>query len=112
MQQSFSRSSLVPSGFLSEVLTKMVIEPLSRSALAEVSVRVRRAARFPGGCTWPLLLPLSGRIVQLVVIARRFRCDAVLQTSDLYRALRRRRIGSMYGRGKIDLLQARLIGAE
>jgi hypothetical protein len=38
-------------GFLSEVLTKTVIEPLPRSALAEVSVRVRRAARFPGGCT-------------------------------------------------------------
>jgi transposase len=96
-------------------------------------------------------LPLSGRIVQLLVIARRFRCDAVLCGRQIFterfaeevlapsarRTARKESIvraaitspwsngqtegqitrlklvrRQMYGRGNIDLLQARLIGAE
>ena len=96
-------------------------------------------------------LPLSGRIVQLLVIARRFRCDAVLCGRQIFterfaeevlapsarRTARKESIvrtaitspwsngqtegqitrlklvrRQMYGRGNIDLLQARLVGAE
>lgn len=83
MQQSLGRSSLVPTGFVVE------------SALCEAdrTIMTVRSSRSFGLC--PSCgavsrrvhshyqrrvtdLPLSGRIVQLMVIARRFRCDAVL----------------------------------
>ena len=83
MQQALRRSGLVPIGFVVESAfceadrTVITVRP-SRSfglcpSCGAVSRRVhshyrRRVAD----------LPLSGRIVQLVVIARRFRCDAVL----------------------------------
>ena len=83
MQQALHRSSLVPRGFVVE----------SAYYEADKAVIVVRAAGNVGLC--PSCgtvsrrvhsryrrrvtdLPLSGRIVQLLVIARRFRCDAVL----------------------------------
>ena len=83
MQQALHRTSLVPPGFVVESafcdadMTVITVRS-SRSfglcpSCGTVSRRVhshyrRRAAD----------LPLSGRVVQLVVIARRFRCEAVL----------------------------------
>jgi hypothetical protein len=117
MQQSFSRSSLMPSGFVVEsayqdgdraIITVRFCRGFgSCPSCGTVSRRVHSHYRRQ-----VTDLPLSGRIVQPVVIARRFRCDTVLCGRHLYRALRRRRIGPMCGREKIDLLQARLIGAE
>ena len=124
MQQSFSRSSLTPSGFVVEsayqdgdraIITVRFCRGFgSCPSCGTVSRRVHSHYRRQ-----VTDLPLSGRIVQPVVIARaRGHCPALpprhrsVRTSDLYRALRRRRIGSMCGREKIDLLQARLIGAE
>ena len=83
MQQALRRTSLVPPGFVVESafceadLTVLTVRSSSSFGLCPccgtVSRRVhshyrRRAAD----------LPLSGRVVQLVVIARRFRCGAVL----------------------------------
>jgi len=83
MQQSFSRSSLVPSGFVVESAyhdgdRAIITVRLSRGfglcpSCGTVSRRVHSHYRRR-----VTDLPLSGRIVQLVVIARRFRCDAVL----------------------------------
>jgi transposase len=83
MQQSLSRSSLVPTGFavesaFCEVDKTTITVRSSRSfglcpSCGTVSRRVHSHYRRR-----VTDLPLSGRIVQLVVIARRFRCDAVL----------------------------------
>ncbi|MFK4529378.1 transposase [Bradyrhizobium japonicum] len=83
MQQALHRSSLVPRGFVVESAyyegDKAVIEirasgsvglcPLCGTVSRRVHSRYRRRVTD---------LPLSGRIVQLLVVARRFRCDAVL----------------------------------
>jgi hypothetical protein len=83
MQQALRRSSLVPAGFVVESAfyeaDKVVITVHASSGFGlcpscgTVSRRVH--SRYWRRATD---LPLSGRIVQLVVIARRFRCDAVL----------------------------------
>ena len=83
MQQALQRSSLVPRGFVVESAyyegDKAVIAvrasgsvglcPSCETVSRRVHSRYRRRVTD---------LPLSGRIVQLLVIARRFRCDAVL----------------------------------
>ena len=83
MQQALRRSSLVPAGFVVEsafcnadrtVITVRPSQSVGRcpscgTASRRVHSRYRRRVRD---------LPLSGRMVELVVIARRFRCDAVL----------------------------------
>ena len=83
MQQALQRSSLVPRGFVVESAyyegDKAVIAvrasgsvglcPSCGTVSRRVHSRYRRHVND---------LPLSGRIVQLLVIARRFRCDAVL----------------------------------
>jgi transposase len=83
MQQALQRSSLVPSGFVVESAyyegDKAVIAvrasgsvglcPSCGTVSRRVHSRYRRRVSD---------LPLSGRIVQLLLIARRFRCDAVL----------------------------------
>ena len=83
MQQALHRSSLVPRGFLVESACyegdKAVITvrasgtdglcPSCGTVSRRIHSRYRRRVTD---------LPLSGRIVQLRVIARRFRCDAVL----------------------------------
>src|SRR5271163_814660 len=83
MQQALRCSSLVPRGFVVESACyqgdKAVIAvrasgsvglcPSCGTASRRVHSRYRRRVTD---------LPLSGRIVQLLVIARRFRCDAVL----------------------------------
>src|SRR3984893_13512009 len=83
MQQALQRSSLVPSGFVVESAyyqgNKAIIAvrasgsvglcPLCGTVARRVHSRYRRRVTD---------FPLSGRIVELLVIARRFRCDAVL----------------------------------
>ncbi|MCD9910075.1 transposase family protein, partial [Bradyrhizobium japonicum] len=83
MQQALHRFSLVPRGFVVESAyyegDKAVIEirasgsvglcPLCGTVSRRVHSRYRRRVTD---------LPLSRRIVQLLVVARRFRCDAVL----------------------------------
>jgi transposase len=83
MQQALRRSSLVPAGFVVESAfcdneTTVITVRSSQSfglcpSCGTVSRRVhshyRRRVRD---------LPLSGRTVELVIIARRFRCEAVL----------------------------------
>ena len=83
MQQALRRSSLVPSGFVVEsacyeadraVFTVRASSgfglcPSCGTISRRVHSRYRRRVTD---------LPLSGRIVRLVMIARRFRCDAVL----------------------------------
>ncbi|MHC2623958.1 transposase [Bradyrhizobium huanghuaihaiense] len=82
MQQALHRSSLVPRGFVVESAYYGVIRrslwfgrpgvglcPSCGTVSRRVHSRYRRRVTD---------LPLSGRIVQLLVIARRFRCDAVL----------------------------------
>ena len=83
MQQALRCSSLVPSGFVVEsafyeadraVFTVRASSgfglcPSCGTVSRRVHSRYRRRVTD---------LPLSGRIVRLVVIARRFRCDAVL----------------------------------
>ena len=83
MQQALRRSSLVPTGFVVESafcqadstvirvrsLTSFGLCPSCGTVSRRVHSHYRRRVTD---------LPLSGRIVQLVVIARRFRCDAVL----------------------------------
>jgi transposase len=83
MQQALQRSNLVPSGFVVEGAhfegDKAVIAVRASGSVGlcpscgTVSRRVH--SRYRRRVTD---LPLSGRIVQLLVIARRFRCDAVL----------------------------------
>ena len=83
MQQALHRSSLVPRGFVVESACyegdKAVITvrasgsfgvcPSCGTASRRVHSRYRRRVTD---------LPLSGRVVELLVAARRFRCDAVL----------------------------------
>src|SRR6201985_2552367 len=83
MQQRLHRSSLVPRGFVVESACyegdKAVITvgasgsvgwcPLCGTVSRRIHSRYRRRVTD---------LPLAGRVVRLVVIARRFRCDAVL----------------------------------
>jgi hypothetical protein len=83
MQRALQRSSLVPSGFVVERAyyqgNKAIIAVRASGSVGlcpscgTVSRRVH--SRYRRHVTD---LPLSGRIVQLLVIARRFRCDAVL----------------------------------
>src|ERR1700730_10835730 len=83
MQQALQRSSLVPSGFVVESAyyqgNKAIIAVRASGSVGlcpscgTVSRRVH--SRYRRHVTD---LPLSGRIVELLVIARRFRCDAVL----------------------------------
>jgi len=83
MQQALLRSNLVPSGFVVESAyfegDKAVIAVRASGSVGlcpscgTVSRRVH--SRYRRRVTD---LPLSGRIVQLLVIARRFRCDVVL----------------------------------
>src|ERR1700735_58370 len=83
MQQALQRSSLVPSGFVVESAyyqgNKAIIAVRASGSVGlcpscgTVSRRVH--SRYRRHVTD---LPLSGRTVQLLVIARRFRCDAVL----------------------------------
>jgi hypothetical protein len=83
MQQALHRSSLVPRGFVVESAyyegDKAVIAARASGSVGlcpscgTVSRRVH--SRYRRRVTD---LPLSGRIVQLLVIARRFRCNAVL----------------------------------
>src|SRR5580704_7492425 len=83
MQQALQRSSLVPSGFVVESAyyqgNKAIIAVRASGSVGlcpscgTVSRRVH--SRYRRHVTY---LPLSGRIVQLLVVARRFRCDAVL----------------------------------
>src|SRR3954466_720910 len=83
MQQALHRSSLVPRGFVVESAyyegNKAVIAVRASGSVGvcpscgTVSRRVHsRYHRRVGD------LPLSGRSVKLVVVARRFRCNAVL----------------------------------
>jgi len=83
MQQALHRSSLVPRGFVVEsayyegdeaiVVVRTAgsvgLCPSCGAASRRVHSHYRRRVTD---------LPLSGRVVQLIVIARRFRCDAVL----------------------------------
>ena len=83
MQQALRRVSLVPAGFVVESAfyetdkTVITVRPSAGfgfcPSCGTVSRRVHSRYRRRVAD-----LPLSGRIVQLVVIARRFRCDAVL----------------------------------
>lgn len=83
MQQALHRSSLVPRGFVVESAyyegdKAIVVVRASGSiglcpSCGTVSRRIH--SRYRRRVTD---LPLAGRIVQLLVIARRFRCDAVL----------------------------------
>jgi transposase len=83
MQQALYRSSLVPHGFVVESAyyegDRAVIAVRASGSVGlcpscgTVSRRVH--SRYRRRVTD---LPLSGRIVELLMIARRFRCDAVL----------------------------------
>jgi transposase IS204/IS1001/IS1096/IS1165 family protein len=83
MQQALRRASLVPAGFVVESAfcqvdrTVITVRP-SRSfgPCPSCGTISRRVHSYYRRCVTDL--PLSGHIVQLVVIARRFRCDAVL----------------------------------
>jgi len=101
MQQALRRSSLVPAGFVVESAfcnadnTVITVRPTQSIGVCPscgtVSRRVhshyRRRVRD---------LPLSGLMVDLVVIARRFRCDAVLcGQQNLHGALSRRGSSSL-----------------
>src|SRR6202453_3347141 len=89
MQQALRRSSLVPSGFVVESAyyqgNKAIIAVRASGSVGlcpscgTVSRRVH--SRYRRRVTD---LPLSGRIVQLLVIARRFRCDAVLCRRQIF----------------------------
>ncbi len=83
MQQALHRSSPVPRGFVVESACyeddKAVITVRASGSVGlcpscgTVSRRIH--SRYRRRVTD---LPLSGRVVELLVIARRFRCDAVL----------------------------------
>jgi len=83
MQPALRRSSLVPTGFVVESAfcqadsTVITVRSLTSFGLCPSCGTVSRRlhSHYRRRVTD---LPLSGRIVQLVVIARRFRCDAVL----------------------------------
>jgi transposase len=83
MQQALRHSSLVPTGFVVESAfceadrTLITVRPSRGFGLCPSCGAVSRRvhSHYRRRVTD---LPLSGRIVQLVVIARRFRCDAVL----------------------------------
>ncbi len=83
MQQALRRSRLVPSGFVVESAfcnadkTTITVRPSGCFGLCPSCGTVSRRvhSHYRRRVTD---LPLSGRSVQLVVIARRFRCDAVL----------------------------------
>jgi hypothetical protein len=83
MQQSLRRASLVPAGFVVESAfcdagsTVITVRPSQSFGLCPSCGTVSRRvhSHYRRRVTD---LPLSGRVVQLVVIARRFRCDAVL----------------------------------
>ena len=83
MQQTLHRSSLVPRGFVVESAyydsdkAVIVVRATGNVGLCPSCGTVSRRvhSRYRRRVTD---LPLSGRIVQLLVIARRFRCDAVL----------------------------------
>jgi transposase len=83
MQQALRRASLVPAGFVVESAfceadrAVFTVRPSSGFGLCPSCGTVSRRVHsyYQRRITD---LPLSGRIVQLVVIARRFRCDAVL----------------------------------
>ena len=83
MQQALRRSSLVPTGFVVESAfrqadsTVITVRSLTSFGLCPSCGTVSRRvhSHYRRRVTD---LPLSGRIVQLAVIARRFRCDAVL----------------------------------
>lgn len=83
MQQAHQRSSLVPRGFVVESAyyegdkAVIVVRASGRVGLCPSCGTVSRRvhSRYRRRVTD---LPLSGRIVQLLVIARRFRCDALL----------------------------------
>ena len=83
MQQALHRSSLVPRGFVVEsacyegdkaVITVRASGSVGRCPSCGASSR-RVHSSYRRRVTD---LPLSGRVVKLLVIARRFRCDAVL----------------------------------
>jgi transposase len=83
MQQALRRTSLVPSGFVVESafcdanMTVITVRSSRNFGLCPCCGTVsRRVHSYYRRCAADL--PLSGRIVQLVVTARRFRCDAVL----------------------------------
>ena len=83
MQQALRRASLVPVGFVVESAfcqadrTVITVRPSGSLGLCPSCGTVsQRVHSYYRRCVTDL--PLSGRIVQLVVIARRFRCDAVL----------------------------------
>ena len=83
MQQALHRSSLVPRGFVVEsacyegdraiiavrATASFGLCPSCGTVSRRIHSRYRRRVTD---------LPLSGRVVELLVIARRFRCDAVL----------------------------------
>jgi zinc-finger of transposase IS204/IS1001/IS1096/IS1165 len=89
MQQALHRSSLVPRGFVVEsayyegdkaaiavrACGSVGLCPLCGTVSRRVHSRYRRRVTD---------LPLSGRIVELQVIARRFRCDAVLCARQIF----------------------------
>jgi transposase len=83
MQQAFRRSCLVPAGFTVESAvyeaerTIITVRPIKSLGVCPTCGAVSRRvhSRYLRRVTD---LPLSGRSVQLVVVARRFRCDAVL----------------------------------
>ena len=89
MQQALQRSSLVPRGFVVESAyyedDKAVITVRASGSVGlcpscgTVSSRVH--SRYRRRVTD---LPISGRIVQLLVISRRFRCDAVLCSRQVF----------------------------
>jgi len=83
MQHPLHRSSFVPSGFVVESAfcdvekTVITVRPSRNFSLCPSCGTVSRRvhSRYQRRVTD---LPISGRVAQLIVIARRFRCDAVL----------------------------------
>jgi transposase len=83
MQRALRRSSLVPSGFVVESAfcdvdkTVITVRPVRNFSVCPSCGTVSRRvhSRYQRRVTD---LPISGRAAQLIVIARRFRCDAVL----------------------------------
>lgn len=83
MQQALQRSSLVPRGFVVESAcyegdkAVIVVRASGRVGLCPSCGTVSRRvhSRYRRRVTD---LPLCGRVVELLVVARRFRCDAVL----------------------------------
>lgn len=89
MQQALQRSNLVPRGFVVESASyesnKAVIA-VRASASVGLCPSCGTASRRVHSRYRPRVtdLPLSGRIAQLLVIARRFRCDAVLCVRQIF----------------------------